>query len=163
MIRYVSQPNDWTCGPTAAVNALKWAGKKCNGREEIRKMIGYTRCCAVHGTFDEDLLETLKVEGKGLLTYSVVERPSLDAIERHLARGGAIIGSFSFPHIKRDGEHYALIVDMMEEGDYFLCVNLQYGGDTCEWVSRRVFKKLFLRRKPTDTFVFLFKDRYERY
>lgn len=158
MIRYMKQPNDWTCGPTVLINALKWAGKSFNGKMYLSKFIKATKCCEAHGTFDDDLLGALRTEGKGLIKYSLPKRPSLSSIEEHMARGGAIIVGFNLPMYSKDGEHYTLITDMIDDGEAFKCINLQYiDGETVEYVGRRLFKKLFLRRRKSDSFIFLTK------
>jgi len=49
MIRYLKQRDEFSCGPIAVINALKWAGLKVTEKTHKKHMIRLTNCKSHHG------------------------------------------------------------------------------------------------------------------
>ena len=89
MPRYLAQPCGTSCGPTAAVNALKWAGAKASLRKtlpEAKEGMGWKPYN--NGCYDTQIRGTIRKMGKGVLTLH--RGPATPAtIINHIRNGGA--------------------------------------------------------------------------
>lgn len=148
MPRYVRQRNNYSCGPVALLNALKWAGRKCS----------YKDLCAIQaqcrttkqGTPFLDMVYAARLY-KG--DFSVVARHhvTLAKIDAHLKNGGIVIlGSVSTLR-SADNYHYFLItekVGLKHESSY-RAVNFDKRA-TLRLVSSKLIKEGMRRAAAMD-------------
>lgn len=115
-MRYTRQRNKTNCGPTAVMNALKWAGYSCSYKEFGRAL--KVRC----GWYPGEGVPQHKIRYALCVTpeLSVVQEkyaPNLGWIDKQLADDRAVL--LCYYHKK--GGHCALIVDKTE--NYYVLVN----------------------------------------
>lgn len=86
MIQYINkQKNDFSCGPIALLNALKWRGEKRTYRNDYQSLV---KLCNTDkfGTYDSDLFNALKASGFKFKTTQLYSQ-----VVDHLKQGGSVI------------------------------------------------------------------------
>lgn len=95
MPRYLKQYDNYSCGPTAILNALKWAGVAASYRTHYKRV---AKGCKVaegeykdRGTLSSDLDRTVRALGKAHFTVRKVRSCTIQQLDEHLQNGGAAI------------------------------------------------------------------------
>jgi len=106
MTRYLKQRNDFSCGPTTIINAMRWLGIKTS-RNDLRLI---TKECKTSkdGTWPEDFERVLE---KYIPRNMYIDDLSFMYLNHYLAFNRAVILSYSYT--PDDG---------IEDGHYTLCI-----------------------------------------
>jgi hypothetical protein len=125
---YIVQDDAYSCGPTAIINSLKWAGMSVT--KENLDLFRFS-CRTIdpefpddwdsNGTTDSDLDRVLRYAGKGRIRVRKNKRPSFPMLMRHLKSGGAIIVAYYWKEEGQSGHHFAFISGL--KNGYFEVVN----------------------------------------
>jgi len=95
MPRYVIQPHETTCAPTAIINAGKWAGKNLTIRRDYTRIVLESRSSeegTSYGNIDRVLRDNLS-------DYLIVKKPRNPwhfSVREHIKKGGAALISYSY-------------------------------------------------------------------
>ena len=145
MVRYTRQHDEYTCGPIAILNALKWAGKNVS-LKNLKYLKRITKCqcdsdpqCS--GMADKDMNLGLKRVGKGIFRTNRI-RAGIKDIEKHLKNRGAVLANLEgiFDRKNIITGHYVLVVGVSNSGKTFKVVNFTY-GETIESIRRNTLTK----------------------
>lgn len=138
--RYIRQRDKSSCGPTAIINALKWAGRRVtekNSKKELRiiSKCGRENSKGGAGTNREDLNKVL-VEDTDLKVDRFVKRPAIKEIDNWIDSGGAVII-----------EYYWGKVPINREGHYTLCT--ERNSKTYTLINDKRNQTVVRRRRKT--------------
>jgi hypothetical protein len=140
--RFIKQRDNYSCGPVAIVNALKWAGVRATYAHvtlysilcETEKDIG-TQISALHKAL------TLTKAFKVVRLYN----PSIKRIDEHVDGGGAVLFASTTVLTEEDYEgHYALIVSRSPK-KFGIC-NLDTSGNSYRAYPRNLFIRKYMKR-----------------
>jgi hypothetical protein len=125
-MRYIKQPDKFSCGPTAILNAMKWAGIDANGRDHIPYLQFACRTYDLEdmegqGTFNHDFDRVLRYVGKGSFAVKRKKNPTLSEMRRHLKAGHAIALAYHWEDGGQSGEHFCFIAGLWN--GLFICIN----------------------------------------
>lgn len=102
MPRYLKQYDDYSCGPTAILNALKWAGRSVAYRTHYKRA---AKGCRVtegdykdRGTLSIDFDRTIRMLGKKYFSVRKVRSCTIQQLADHLENGGAAV----LAHLEED-------------------------------------------------------------
>lgn len=126
-MRYVAQPDDYSCGPIAILNALKWAGLDASLRESLPFLQFGCRTIdpetphdlESNGTTDTDFDRVLRYVLKGKFRVRRKKHPKLSDIENHCMGGGAVALSYYWNEGGEFGDHFCFISGM-EKGRFVI-------------------------------------------
>jgi hypothetical protein len=131
MIRYARQPTKSSCGPTAIINAIKWAGYKCSIKSHHTFLSRLCNTNAEDGTEALDFSRALKklVVGPGPThNISIWTRHSPKAKDivkciKENDCAAIILYYFKSPNKSNNVEgHYTLLTDVSIQGE-ITCIN----------------------------------------
>ena len=154
MIRYIKQPDQWTCGPVAVANTLKWAGGDVvwqrDGDRLIRKSGAYPGFGAEVWRFDKILRDESAGQVHGFWQDGAKIK-SLDQWVEHEDRCAIII----YRH--RKGAHAFLCIKKTKH--YYTVINLhrKVGRPTCKRIHRKKMIKLLRRFPKSNSIVYVEK------
>ena len=158
--RWIKQTDQFSCGPIAIANALKWSGEEFSWTTHGK---GLKRDCKVskeYGTETKDLNAALRKYCASTLSIVPRKRLKLATIVDHVEGRGAVLLDFTWPWKwnmarplgEREG-HYSLLVDIMgtqtQPAMFFKLINLD-NDKVASWIHREHFKKLALRGSTGD-------------
>ena len=145
MTRFVSQHDEYSCGPIAIINAAKWSGlkKRCGRRYTRADLPKLRRWCNTDkhlGTPTKYMVNTLKRLGfKTTLKYKL----TFAQLNMYLKQGkSVIIGSYGFGKKKDDG-HWYFVPE--KSGDRFRVINLEVENNAT--ISRKEIRSVLNDRK----------------
>ncbi len=154
-VRYAKQRDQYSCGPTAIINVLKWAGVDCSYEKSLKLVQKLCGCVnPPNGTGHVDFDKALRIvaDKLGCLKIRRVYYPALWQIEKQLKENGIVVLSYRW-HDEEEGSyrHFMLLVEVSESGKSFLTVNNQRGpGPALVRVPRKFVRKDLLRFQKTD-------------
>ena len=94
MPRFVKQPHENTCGPTAVINAAKWAGVDLSIKHDYKWLMGLCETDLQVGTYPHGIERGLRLT-IGICGVKVTRKRlgfgSIRNLEKHLDNGGAIV------------------------------------------------------------------------
>lgn len=96
MVKYSKQRNKTDCGPTAVLNALKWAGYSVSIRKGYKSIKKNCKYRPVFGTSSSNILWTLRKYKK--LKTRVLVRPTLSQLDKLLEKGYVFILRYTHDH-----------------------------------------------------------------
>lgn len=139
-IRYIKQPDNYGCGPTAILNTLKWAGYRVTLKKHYRALV--IKCRSkdpdgneFSGTTVYDFENVLKYVGQKIFDIKFLLRPKIKRIKKELKKGNAVI----LLHLNPDHtSHYTLIIS--NEGNNFVAVNAFKDSSTVATVSLEILE-----------------------
>lgn len=125
-MRYIKQRDDYSCGPVALINILKWLGRKCTYTDLA--MVKRLCNCNQNGTNShnmENALRVLGIKGKHVSNLNLLEAV------KHLEEGIILLDAFiSEDEDNIENYHYFLCVDY--DDYHFHVINENYGEtNTC--------------------------------
>jgi len=116
MPRYIRQRDNYSCGPVALMNAIKWTGvTKTTSYAMLPSWRLICRTRKVEGTSFSDLFRAVKIARlfAPLFVKKAKPKVKLGDIDAHLKHGGAVIlGSVSEP---MGGFHWFLITEKLNQ------------------------------------------------
>ena len=151
MPRYMSQRNGTDCGPTAVINALKWAGLDATFKKSGKKA---RELCKWEpnggGCYTTNILNSLRVMSKGRLIitrYACTPKSVMDAISDGAA---AFVMHRAYDNIG----HITFTTGIDNPWVPFMMVNAQLrkDGPTCIRLTERRFRHL-LRKHTTEAYI----------
>lgn len=162
--RYSKQYNNFSCGPVAILNALKWAKRGYSVKKDLKRIS--KRCNLKNdGSFVRDFHNALKKESKGIFLYKRYTKFTANKMIEHLLDGGAILLNYRFVY-KDEGQeirHYTFIPGIKR--NRFIAINNTIVGKkikTFGTISYEKMKKMiksYRRYKlPFPTAWFLTKE-----
>lgn len=89
-MRYVRQPDKYSCGPTAIINAVKWAGKKMS-LSNHKKLVKECHTTYEMGTHEIDFSASLKKNLKKIASIKFRKKALYKDVISHLNNDSAII------------------------------------------------------------------------
>ena len=121
MPRYASQPYDSTCGPTAVINAGKWAGLGLSVKHDFVFMMDLCETDWEIGTYPWGIDRGLRI-ALGLNGVKVTRKrnASIKDIEKHLSKDGSVVVC--------NKDHVFLITDQTKK--MFITQNYREGSTT---------------------------------
>jgi len=153
-MRFVRQRDNYSCGPVAIMNVLKWAGHPINYQDSISQLQRLCNCRPKDGkgTMHSDFDRALRKIADRLGSFKVrrVHRPALSEIEEHLQAGGLVILNYYWRKKGEGYRHFSILADVKPSGKYFLTVNDFAHGPAERIVSRKKFKNFNLRFQRVD-------------
>lgn len=158
MPRWVSQTDDFRCGPIGIINALKWAGIKISWGGNCKTLTDLTKCTWPDGAQPDDINRALRTLGAPAFTVRYRNgAPKLPMVRAAIKSGCAILIGFQWPWA---GGHYALLVDIVwvEGVEYFGLINLTYLGHSAfEYIQGKTFRRMCLSRRKNQNYWLLTK------
>ena len=150
MIRYCKQPDDFSCGPVAIINAMKWRGQRASVRTHL-KMLRKQCKTDRDGTFTERMDKVLRQYVSGV---EHIDGPSLKLFNKYIDLGHAVI--ISYAYTRNDGVeegHFAMCIG--RDNSFYTMVNDTYNhnGELKSTVSKRTknsMKNIFANAKKYD-------------
>lgn len=150
MIRYCKQQDNFSCGPVAIINAMKWRGMKASMDTHLgvlKKLCGTDK----NGTYPDDMGRVLKKFVPGV---EHIEAPPINLVDKYLDLGKAFI--ISYAYVKSGGEeegHFAMCIGRTK--NHYIMVNDTYhrNGDMKSTISKRSrenMKKIFANAKRCE-------------
>lgn len=143
-VRYVSQKDEYNCGPTAIINLIKWQGLSASWKDipEIRLQMwgNKKREKAMRGLgtpifiLDEFIRNNEHLQNTLVCTKN---KPTIKDIKKHLTKNRAILLDFYWS--LEEGGHYTLIIGL--SGDRFITVNFKK-GKTVQKIKMTEMQKL---------------------
>lgn len=159
-VRYIRQPDSYGCGPTAIINALKWAGFRATLKKHYRSLV--VRCKAkdpdgheFSGTTPKNFQNALKYTGRNLLKIKHLTHPSLKEISQELNNGKAVV-ILHFNQNDHGSSHYTLLIGKL--GKDFIAVNAFHGCKTVAQISDKIIKT-WTRRKENMPMAWVLEKR----
>lgn len=117
MPRYIVQPDDVSCAPTALINIGKWSGKHLSLKKDFQRLYIGTHC-GPNGSEVRYIDKTLRKEFSDILNIRKVRSPELKEVETHIKNGGSALIAYSFKDDDAptgEGCHIALFTDIWED------------------------------------------------
>ena len=154
-MKYINQKDDYSCGATAAYNALAWAGQRLRLRRDWQKVQRGTRCTRADGAEVYAIAKYLKRQLKNGCTITRRRYPKLGYIEQHLKNKGAVVLCYKWGNIRWGGTwgHYILIIrkecDMWGNEGY---VVVNEGSRTIQTIDRGTLRGYLRKVHATDQF-----------
>jgi hypothetical protein len=141
MTRFLAQRDEYSCGPIAIINALKWLGYAFTGAD-LPKLRRWCQTDKYLGTPTKSMTATLAKLGiKSTLKYRI----TFSELNMYLKQGKCvIIGSYGFGKNKDDG-HWYFVPE--KSGDGFRVINLEVQNNTV--ISKEELKRV-LKDKTND-------------
>ena len=151
--RYMKQRDQYSCGPVAIMNTLKWSGFKFSYEDQIEHFQSLCGCTSSEGTFHAPFDKALRIASKELGGFNVkrIYYPKLWQIEKHLEAGGVIVLSYSWEVDEDYSRHFSLITGISSSRRSFLMVNDFRKGPALKRITRQKFKSRNLRFQRTDS------------
>ena len=133
MPRYAKQPRDSSCGPTAVLNAAKWAGLGLSIKHDFDFMADLCGTDWKIGTYPSGIERGLRV-ALGLNGVKVTRKryATVRNIEKLLSKGGAAVAC--------NDDHVFLITGQTEK--MFIVQNYREGPTTCRIRKTTLEKKM---------------------
>jgi len=133
MPRYAAQPYDSTCGPTAVINAAKWAGLGLTIKHDFDYMMNLCGTDRKIGTYvwGIELGLRLVLGGHGV-KVTRKRKASIKDIEKLLLKDGAVVAC--------NKDHVFLITDQTEK--MFIVQNYREGQTTSRVRKTTIAKKM---------------------
>ena len=149
LVTYYKQHQNYTCGPTAILNAFRFQGHD-NDLSEIRKLERAVNCHFPKGTCHFDINDFL-LHNK--IANHFIRFPTLAHINRTLKQGHAILINILYDNSDDDSVfrnnrflgHYALLVGTTKQ--FFYAVNIWMNKPALVRIKHSKFKRLFLKHK----------------
>lgn len=154
-VRFVRQPTLISCGPTAIINAAKWAGLSCTLKNDFGSISLMCDTKADNGTHCDNFDKVLRLKLRTAAKIRKRLRPSFASIVSYVRRHDRAVVLLYW---RRANESVRKYDDYTVEGHYILvipsgsndsviCVN-DYTEETLTTTSMRDFRKKvsFLRR-----------------
>jgi len=121
--RYAKQRDKWSCGPTALLNVLKWAGYDVTYKDDIGWLSEECGAERTKGTFIWKFDRALRhVSKRHNLDLKMVNAPSSEVLENHVRGGGLAVVYYSYS-LKDSIGHYMLINSVSPSGKSYTCIN----------------------------------------
>lgn len=134
-MRFLKQKDQFSCGPLALVNALKWCGRK-SSLKELKTTLQTTR---TQGTSHRVLSSTIC---KVFNTHKI-SSPTTESIENHLSTYGSLLLQYEWTKSKKG--HIVLIIG--QTNHYYYVVNYLF-SKTVSRVSKSTIE-LMIKSKPS--------------
>ncbi len=105
-MRYINkQPDGYSCGPVAVMNAIKWLGGKMSFKKDRDIFTGFG--CDKDGTNRLELTESLKAFN---IKHKYYKTTTIKDIERCLARGSSVILLYKL-YVERGSWGHCVFID----------------------------------------------------
>lgn len=102
-MRYARQPHARSCGPTAILNALKWAGRPATLKREYPILRAECKC--TNGTWRYIFDRVIRKHAKGLFTVERRALPTYSQLRRLCRSGHAFV--LAYMNVGWQDAHYA--------------------------------------------------------
>ncbi len=112
MIRYIKQPDNVGCGPTAILNTMKWAGMPYTIVKDYYRL--FLECRSDDGTLPTLFDYALREESRGILSVKKKHKPTAHQIKSWLEHPKQSV-VILYWHKTHDGGHYALVTEKVDE------------------------------------------------
>lgn len=141
--RFARQPHDYSCGPTAILNAMKWVGIPASLRCDYNTLVDLCEA-EPNGTaipaFDRVLRENVESHAFVRRKY----RPTLREVEKWIKDPACIVALCYWHDNSYDSDgHYMLMTEVSNDGKEFNCIN---DGKTSMFRDREKIK-MYLRNR----------------
>lgn len=142
-VRFLRQKDQYSCGPVAVINALKWAGLPLTYKSDFKEIKTRCKTTADWGTTPHNISKVLSQYDE--LSFEIKQLITLKDIEEHLLSGGAVILEYWFKDETLYDGHYVFIYE--REGNDFVVVNHMSDGSAVQVCSRQNLKSMLRCKK----------------
>lgn len=113
MVRYARQPYKYSCGPTAIINAVKWAGYSYSLRDNHTFVARACNSSYEFGTEELELERVLRRLTRGFMRIRKRCRPTADELMSHVIKQDCAAIILYYRSDDPDGDaHYTLMTDV---------------------------------------------------
>jgi len=152
MRRYARQTDDYSCGPTAIINALKWSGFDMT----LQLLPFFQHSCRTidpvyfddwdkNGTFDSDFDRVLRWSSRGKIKVRKKNCPLIEEIKEHLKDGGALCLSYYW-RVKKENIGHFIFIEKLEDGYFFIINDHDNNKETVKRRREKTIKKWLSNR-----------------
>lgn len=156
MTRFARQPYKYSCGPTAIINATKWAGYLCSIKEHHTLISRLCESSYEFGTDEAKFEEVLRRFISPEVSIRKRNRPSLRDVIQHLNRPDCAVVLLYWRGGKDYGRnprsitgHYVLLVS---DNKGVLCINDEVNVTVMPLGPRELMKKLGFNDSDRETY-----------
>lgn len=148
-VRFLRQRDQYSCGPIAILNALKWAGLQLTYKDNFKQIKKLCKTTASWGTTPENITNVLSKYTEHL-NFEIKALITLKDIERHLKKGGAVILEYWFKeNLDIYDGHYVFIFQIF--GKDFVVANGIDGKEAIHICSRKELKSMLRCKRYRNT------------
>lgn len=149
-IRYTKQYDEYSCGPTALINALKWAGHSVSYKRDIKTYRTRVQCSQngtgvmFLGMALNFISHKIQVIDKYTNHYLFIKKlPKWKRIKEHLTQGGGLILRYDWPN--GDDAHYILVTHLTQA--MVGVVNYKRRGPSHGFIQQRTLRQLLQQKE----------------
>lgn len=143
-VRFLRQRDEYSCGPIAVLNALKWAGLSLTYKQNFKEIKELCKTTKSWGTTPSNITNVLS-QYIEYICFEVKELITLKDIEKHIKHGGALILEYWFKDDLEFDGHYVFILEKDE--DSFIIANGMIGDLALSTCSREELKNMLRCKK----------------
>lgn len=147
-MRFIRQRDQYSCGPIAILNALKWTGISITYRSHFKKIKTLCKTTMNWGTTPENITKVL-LDYSEHLNFEIKELVTLKSIDKHLKAGGALILEYWFNEDGIYDGHYVFI--FQRDGHDFITVNNMNAAPAAQPCTRQMLKSMLRCKKYRHT------------
>lgn len=147
-MRFIRQRDQYSCGPIAIINALKWAGAYLTYKSDFKKIKNLCKTTISWGTTPENISKVLSVYSEHI-NFEVKALITLKIIDKHLKSGGSVILEYWFNEDGVYDGHYVFI--FRKDGHDFIAVNNMNGAPAAQPCTRQMLKSMLRCKKYRHT------------
>lgn len=132
-MRYMKQRDNYSCGPVALANVMKWAGSKKSAGSLRKYFMPICKCSPENGTRPWEIHNALLTIDD--ISFEKVEYPGLQDLDGHLDDGGIVLLRVRY----EDGGHYFICTRRTQK--MYEVINRKVDHVTKSLVSRKTMSK----------------------
>lgn len=141
MFGFFRQKDEFSCGPIAILNAVRWASRR-KRIDKLRILVNAVCQCFTDGTPHTIFNVLLRQIGRITNLYKVVKfskknSVNIQAIDSHIHRGGCIVVSSYVDYgCSKDGHYYLVTAISGKRKPRYLAINYE-DGRIATWITRK--------------------------
>lgn len=147
MVRYARQYNDYTCGPIAIINAIKWSGHKGTLKNDLKRITQECRCDRNNGTSHGNFDHVLRQYSRGRFTARRRLYPDFSDVVQHLAHPNCAV-IINYLHVGEITDaHYVLLLGGKAKNGRGLTLINSFSKETRVEINEKQIKEYLKKRR----------------
>ena len=140
MTRFVTQLDDYSCGPVAILNAAKFYNFNFTIKKDLKRLKEKCHCEPKHGSYHKDIDLALRDElcNVQIDSYPYPLNVGFNEIKEHFKSNGTMLFSFGYKEKKKVFGHIIFVSKYRSKS--FLVHNKEQSSS--EWISFKTMKRL---------------------